>query len=168
MSERAFSVLFLCMGNSARSIMAEALLRQVGGNRFIAYSAGSRPTWRVSHMALETLARHGIVDAGLRSKSWGEFAGPDAPALDFVFTLCDVTAGEPCPAWPGDPMTANWSVADPASADGGELERLTTFRETFRVLERRIQLFANLPLHSLDRISLQAQLRDIGLQTGRD
>lgn len=156
------SVLFLCAGNSARSIMAEALLRHHAGDRFNAFSAGSHPTWRVHSLAIEVLSRHSVDTAGLRSKSWNDFAGPQAPALDFVFTVCDVAAGERCPAWPGLPVTAHLGVPDPAAVEGEELERVNAYRSVFRMLERRILLFANLPLASLDRLSMQAQLDRIG------
>ena len=159
------SVLFLCTGNSVRSIMAEALLRHHAGDRFVACSAGSHPTWRVNSVAIELLMRHGMQTTGLRSKSWTEFEGEHAPPLDFVFTVCDSAAGETCPVWPGHPVTAHWGVQDPADVDGEELERLTAFRRAFRMLERRILLFTSLPLTSLDRLSLQTRLDEIGRVT---
>ena len=161
--DRIYHVLFLCTGNSARSILSEALLNQHGRGRFRAFSAGSHPTGRVNPLALELLARMKIPTEGLRSKSWDEFAAPGAPALDFVFTVCDNAAGEVCPYWPGQPMTAHWGVSDPASVVGSEIARTEAFREAFRVLERRIGLFTSLPIASLDRLSLAQKVRDIGV-----
>ena len=161
--DHVYNVLFLCTGNSARSILSEALLNQHGRGRFRAFSAGSHPTGRVNPLALELLARMKIPTEGLRSKSWDEFAAPGAPALDFVFTVCDNAAGEVCPYWPGQPMTAHWGVSDPASVVGSEIARTEAFREAFRVLERRIGLFTSLPIASLDRLSLAQKVRDIGV-----
>lgn len=161
MSERTFNVLFLCTGNSARSVLAEAYLNHKGRGRFRAYSAGSRPTGKINPGAIELLERLQIPTAGLRSKAWDEFAQPGAPSLDFVITVCDNAAGEVCPIWPGQPMTAHWGVADPAHVEG-TLERANAFREAFRVLSRRIDLFTNLPVDSLDRMALKKQVRDIG------
>jgi protein-tyrosine-phosphatase len=161
--DRIYHVLFLCTGNSARSILSEAILNQHGRGRFQAFSAGSHPTGRVNPLALELLTRMKIPTDGLRSKSWDEFAAPGAPALDFVFTVCDNAAGEVCPVWPGQPMTAHWGVPDPAGVVGTEIARTEAFREAFRVLERRIGLFTSLPLASLDRLSLSQKIRDIGV-----
>lgn len=157
-----YTVLFLCTGNSARSILAEVLMNHWGGGRLRAYSAGSRPTGQVQPLALALLEHLGLPTAGLRSKSWEEFAVPGAPALDFVITVCDDAAGETCPVWPGQPMTAHWGVADPAAAQGSEAERMQAFREAFRVLENRIKVFAALRPAALDRLSLQHRLDDIG------
>jgi arsenate reductase len=162
MAEHTFNVLFLCTGNSARSILAEAILNQKGSGRFAAYSAGSYPTGQVNPFALALLRRMDLPTAALRSKSWDEFAAPGAPLLDFVFTVCDNAAGELCPVWPGQPMTAHWGVPDPAAVQGSEFERTQAFRDAFRVLERRIDLFTSLPVSSLDRMALSQQLRDIG------
>jgi protein-tyrosine-phosphatase len=159
---RPYGVLFLCTGNSARSILAEALLNFRGGGRFQAFSAGSHPTGRVNPFALELLERRGIVAEGARSKSWEEFAKPGAPALDAVLTVCDDAAGEVCPVWPGHPMTAHWSVPDPAAVQGTRVEQTQAFEEAFRILDRRISLLVGLPIVSLDRASLQRQVRDIG------
>jgi arsenate reductase len=161
--DRVYHVLFLCTGNSARSILSEAILNQHGRGRFQAFSAGSHPTGRVNPLALELLTRMKIPTDGLRSKSWDEFAAPGAPALDFVFTVCDNAAGEVCPVWPGQPMTAHWGVPDPAGVVGTEIARTEAFREAFRVLERRIGLFTSLPFASLDRLSLSQKVRDIGV-----
>lgn len=159
---RPFNVLFLCTGNSARSILAEAILDRLGDGKFKAHSAGSHPSGRVNPHALELLQRLGFETAGLRSKSWDEFAAPGAPALDFVFTVCDNAAGEMCPVWPGQPMTAHWGMPDPAAVLGTQMEIATAFRETFRGLERRIQMFTSLPIASLDRLSLGNKVREIG------
>jgi len=159
---RPYEVLFLCTGNSARSILAEASLRRLGGARFRAHSAGSHPTGRVHPMALELLRARGFDTSGLRSKRWDEFARPGAPALDFVFTVCDAAAGESCPVWPGQPMRAHWGVEDPAAFEGPEEEQRRVFRRVSVELERRIELFLALPLESIDRLALQARLREIG------
>jgi arsenate reductase len=164
MSDRTFNVLFLCTGNSARSVLAEAYLNHRGRGHFRAYSAGSHPTGNVNPGAIELLERLQIPTEGLRSKAWDEFAQPGAPALDFVITVCDNAAGEVCPIWPGQPMTAHWGVADPAHVEGA-LERANAFREAFRVLSRRIDLFTNLPVESLDRMALRKQVREIGQVT---
>ena len=156
------SVLFLCTGNSARSILAEAYLNSVGKGRFKAYSAGSKPGGRVNPFALELLRKNGIDTTGLRSKSWDEFSGADAPKMDFVFTVCDNAAAEPCPYWPGQPMTAHWGVADPAAVQGAEAEKRRAFREAFAVLSRRIRLLVSLPLEKLDRLGLRKKLQEIG------
>lgn len=163
--DRIFEVLFLCTGNSARSILAEAILAGLAPERFRAHSAGSHPTGRVHPLALELLRERGFETRGLRSKSWDEFARPEAPALDFVFTVCDAAAGERCPIWPGQPMTAHWGVEDPAACEGGRDEQRWPFRRAFLVLRRRIELFASLRLEALDRLSLQSRLDQIGVTT---
>jgi arsenate reductase len=159
---KTYRVLFLCTGNSARSIMAESILNRHGLGRFEAHSAGSHPTGQVHPMALELLERYNYPIARLRSKSWDEFAGPDAPPLHFVFTVCDRAAGEACPIWPGQPMTAHWGVDDPAAFVGPNDRKLSLFRNVYFQLERRIQIFTNLPIASLDRLSLQKRLDEIG------
>jgi len=164
MAERVFNVLFLCTGNSARSIMAEAIMNSLGKGKFRAFSAGSHPTGRVNPLALDTLRIAGLSPDGARSKAWDEFAGPDAPTMDFVFTVCDNAAGEVCPVWPGQPMTAHWGVEDPAAFEGTDAERRALFLKVFRMLQNRISVFAALPIASLDRQSLQTRLRDIGRQ----
>jgi arsenate reductase len=162
MTERTYHVLFLCTGNSARSIMAERLMEHWGNGRFRAYSAGSRPTGVVNPLAMEMLAKTHLPAGGLRSKNWDEFAASGAPVMDFVFTVCDQAAGEVCPVWPGQPMTAHWGVPDPAAVTGSESARRQAFREAFRILENRIKLFASLPIAKLDRLTLTRKLRDIG------
>jgi arsenate reductase (thioredoxin) len=162
MSDRVFNVLFLCTGNSARSILAEAILNDRGKNRFKAFSAGSHPKEAVHPMALALLERTGLPTDGLRSKAWDEFAQPNARPLDFVFTVCDNAAGEVCPIWPGQPMTAHWGQPDPAAVEGTDLEKANAFREAFRTLGRRIDLFLSLPLATLDRLALGNQVREIG------
>jgi len=161
-SAAPLNVLFLCTGNSARSIIAEAVLNRLCAGRFRAWSAGSMPKGEVHPLSLEILRRNGFSADGLRSKSWEEFSGPDAPALDFVFTVCDNAAAEVCPIWPGQPMTAHWGVPDPAAATGNDAEILLAFAESFRLLSNRINLFVNLPLATLDRLSLQRRLDGIG------
>ena len=161
MDERTYNVLFLCTGNSARSILAEAILNHKGQGRFRAYSAGSYPTGKVNPAAIELLEGLQIPTTGLRSKAWDEFAAPGAPQLDFVFTVCDNAAGEVCPVWPGQPTTAHWGVADPAHVEG-TAERARAFREAFRILARRIELFMSLPLSSLDRLVIGERVREIG------
>jgi arsenate reductase len=156
------NVLFLCTGNSARSIMAEATLNHLGRSHFKAYSAGSHPTGAVNPFALETLRKMRLPVDGLRSKSWDEFAGSGAPLLDFVFTVCDKAAGEVCPFWPGQPMTAHWGVEDPAAFDGLDDKKREVFRKVGLILRRRIELFLSLPLESLDAMSLQRKLTEIG------
>jgi protein-tyrosine-phosphatase len=160
--ERPYSVLFLCTGNSARSILAQALVDHWGRGRFVGHSAGSRPTGRVHPIALELLRQLKLPTAGLRSKSWEEYGQPDAPTLDFVFTVCDAAAGEPCPVWPGQPFTAHWGVPDPAAAGGTDADRWLAFRDAFRVLENRVKVFTSLPIASLDRLSLQRAVDTIG------
>jgi arsenate reductase len=154
------NVLFLCTGNSARSIMAEGLLNKYGNGRFHAFSAGSHPTGQVNPLALERLELEGITLADARSKSWDEFARPDAPVLDFVITVCDNAANEVCPVWPGHPITAHWGVFDPAAAE--EKEKRIAFAKAFAILERRVALFTSLPIASLERMALERQVRDIG------
>jgi arsenate reductase len=160
--ERLYNVLFLCTGNSARSIIGEALLSQWGRGRFCSFSAGSHPKGAVHPIALDLLKRMNLPTAGLRSKSWDEFVAPQAPRLEFVFTVCDNAANEVCPYWPGQPMTAHWGVPDPAAVEGSETEKWLAFRETFRLLDNRIKIFTSLPLASLDRIKLQERLDAIG------
>jgi arsenate reductase (thioredoxin) len=162
MSDTSYNVLFLCAGNSARSILAEALLNREGQGRFIAHSAGSRPRGEVHPCALDVLRALGHATEGLRSKSWDEFAAPGAPKLDFVFTVCDNAAGEVCPVWPGQPMTAHWGIPDPAMVEGNAAEQHAAFFDTYRMLRNRIEPFLALPIESIDRMSLQARLREIG------
>lgn len=162
MTDRIFNVLFLCTGNSARSILAEAVMNQLGEGRFRGYSAGSRPTGAPNPFALDLLRREGIDTAFARSKSWDEFATPDAPKMDFVFTVCDSAAAEECPYWPGVPMTAHWGLPDPAAVEGSDAEKALAFADTYRALTRRIQAFAALPMASLDRLALGKRLDEIG------
>lgn len=162
MNDRPLNVLFLCTGNSARSIIAESLLNQWGRGRFVGYSAGSFPKGEVHPVALELLSNMKVPTAGLRSKSWDEFAQPGAPPLDFVFTVCDNAAGEACPYWPGQPMTAHWGLEDPAAVQGSDAEQWLAFRKTFSELESRIKAFTSLPIRSLDKAKLQARLDEIG------
>jgi protein-tyrosine-phosphatase len=162
MMNSPYNVLFLCTGNSARSIMAEVLLNAAGGARFMAYSAGSHPKGEVHPVALELIRKNRLASDGLRSKSWDEFARPDAPPLHFVFTVCDNAAGETCPIWPGQPMTAHWGIPDPAAISGSDAQIEKAFAHAFAQLQRRILLFTNLPLGSLDRMALQQRLREIG------
>jgi len=159
---RAFNVLFLCTGNSARSIIAESILRQFGAGRFNAFSAGSHPAGQVNPFALEFLRASRMPTGGMRSKNWDEFARPGAPPLDFVFTVCDNAAGEVCPVWPGQPMTAHWGVPDPAAVEGSDELKRKAFSETGRILLNRIRLFVSLPLARLDRLSLSQRLSEIG------
>lgn len=162
MPDRTFNVLFLCTGNSARSILAESILTKEGGGRFRAFSAGSQPKGAVNPMALKTLKSFDYPAEGFRSKAWDEFAAPDAPILDFVFTVCDNAAGEVCPIWPGQPMTAHWGVEDPAAVEGTDIRKQTAFVAAFRQLRSRISAFASLPIASLDKVSLKAKLTEIG------
>ena len=162
MTDRAFNVLFLCTGNSARSILAEAALNQKSQGRFHAFSAGSHPKGAVHPLALDLLQRLGMPTQALRSKSWIEFEQPGAPPLDFVFTVCDNAAGEVCPIWPGQPVTAHWGVPDPAAVKGSEAEKVHAFRDAFTTLQRRIELFTSLPLSSLDRMAIHDHVRGIG------
>jgi arsenate reductase len=161
-TQTPYNVLFLCTGNSARSILAEALLNAMGGKRFRAYSAGSHPKGAVNPHALKLLAKSRLPAEGLRSKSWDEFAAPGAPKLDFVFTVCDDAAGEVCPVWPGQPLTAHWGIPDPAAATGTEEEIDRVFFKAYEQLQRRISLFTSLRLESLDRVALQKRIEDIG------
>ncbi|MEO1168697.1 MAG: arsenate reductase ArsC [Pseudomonadota bacterium] len=164
MSDTIFNILFLCTGNSARSILAEALLNREGQGRFRAFSAGSQPKGTVHPMALATLERAGFKTEGFRSKSWDEFAAPDAPQLDFVFTVCDNAAGETCPVWPGQPMSAHWGIEDPAAVEGeGQRE---AFEQALHFLRNRIALFTALPIDSIDAMSLQHKLAAIGKSEG--
>ena len=159
---RIYNVLFLCTGNSARSILAEAILNHRGEGNFHAFSAGSHPKGQVHPFALAQLERAGLPTGSLRSKPWEEFAAPGAPPLDFVFTVCDQAAGELCPIWPGQPMTAHWGMPDPAGVQGTDAEKAKAFRDTFVALDRRISLFTSLPLDSLDRLALTQEVREIG------
>jgi arsenate reductase (thioredoxin) len=163
-TERTYNILFICTGNSARSILAEGLLNHLGKGKFRAYSAGSMPKGEVHPIALTALNNLGLGDMGYRSKSWDEFTLPDAPPLDFIITVCDNAAGEACPIWPGQPITAHWGVPDPAAVEGSDTEKLLAFTETARAFRRRIELFLSLPLQSLDSMSLQNKIRDIGRQ----
>lgn len=162
MATSPFNVLFLCTGNSARSILAEAYLNAAGRGQFIAYSAGSHPAGAVNLIALELLRKNRIETENLRSKSWDEFAVPGAPEMDFVFTVCDQAAGEACPLWPGQPMTAHWGVDDPAKVEGTDEEKRKAFMRAFSALSTRINLFLNLPLAKLDRLALTKRLKEIG------
>jgi arsenate reductase len=161
-----FNVLFLCTGNSARSIMAEAILNKVGSERFRAFSAGSQPKGQVNPNTLTLLRGLGFETSGFRSKSWDEFARPGAPPLDFIFTVCDNAADEACPVWPGKPATAHWGVPDPAEATGTPAQIAQAFADTYRMLNRRIEIFAALPIASLDKLTLQNRLREIGRSEG--
>ncbi|MEA3105999.1 MAG: hypothetical protein QOI88_604 [Gammaproteobacteria bacterium] len=165
-TERIYNVLFLCTGNSARSILAESLLNSIGDGRFHGFSAGSFPKGQVHPFAVDLLKRMNLPEKNLRSKSWDEFAAPGAPLIDFIFTVCDDAAGEVCPVWPGKPMTAHWGVADPAAVEGTDMEKTTAFRKAFKELETRIKLFTSLPLDSLDAMTLKAKLREIGNSEG--
>ena len=162
MSKTHMNVLFICTGNSARSIIAESLLNQLGGGKFRAYSAGSHPAGFVHPKALELLERNRFRTTDLRSKNWDEFAGPDAPQMDFVLTVCDKAAGEVCPVWPGQPMSAHWGVEDPATVTGTPAQIEKAFADAFMVLQRRIELFLNLTLEKLERLSLLKELQKIG------
>ena len=162
MADRPFNALFLCTGNSARSIIAEAILNKLGQGKFRAYSAGSQPKGRVNPNTIQLLRGLGYDTSSFRSKSWSEFAKPGAPPLDFVFTVCDNAAGEACPVWPGQPMTAHWGVPDPAEARGSEAEIALAFKDAYRMLFQRIGIFTALPIRGLDKLSLQNKLREIG------
>jgi arsenate reductase (thioredoxin) len=166
MADRPYNVLFLCTGNSARSIMAEAILNKTGAGKFRAHSAGSRPKGKVHPETLRLLDSLGYDTSDFRSKSWSEFADPGGPILDFVFTVCDNAAGEVCPLWPGQPMTAHWGVPDPAAVKGNPAEIALAFKDAYRMLNQRIGIFTSLPLHSLDQLSLQRKLREIGRMQG--
>lgn len=162
MAAKTFNVLFICTGNTARSIMAEALLNTIGRGRFKAYSAGSYPKGSVNPLALELLEKNRLSTAGLRSKSWNEFAQPDAPQLDFVFTVCDHAAAEVCPVWPGQPMNAHWGIKDPAAVEGGEEVMRKAFFKAYTELQHRLLIFVSLPMDKLDRLALQKRLDAIG------
>ena len=166
MADRPYNVLFLCTGNTARSVLAEGILRKDGAGRFNAYSAGSQPKGVVNPFALKTLAAFDYPADGYRSKSWDEYAAPGAPQMDFVFTVCDSAAGEACPIWPGQPVTAHWGIEDPAAVEGTDIEKEAAFAQAFRYMRNRITAFANLPLKSLDAMALGAKLRDIGRMEG--
>ena len=166
MSDKIYNVLFLCTGNTARSVLAEGILRKDGAGRFNAFSAGSQPKGVVNPFALKVLGAYGYPVEGYRSKSWDEFAAPGAPVMDFVFTVCDSAAGEACPFWPGQPMTAHWGIEDPAAVDGTDLEKEAAFVTAFRQMRNRISAFAALPVKSLDRLSLKARLDAIGRLEG--
>jgi arsenate reductase (thioredoxin) len=162
MSDKVFNVLFLCTGNSARSILAEAQLNALGKGRFKGFSAGSHPNGTVNPFALELLDKAGLPTDGYRSKSWDEFAAPGAPVMDYVITVCDQAAGEQCPFWPGQPMSAHWGVADPAAVEGADDEKRRAFKNAAATLRKRIELFTSLPTATLDRMSLKASLDEIG------
>lgn len=162
MTDHVYNVLFLCTGNSARSILAECILNREGKGRFRGFSAGSHPKGQVHPFAIELLKKLNHPTAGLRSKDWEEFARPDAPAMDFVFTVCDNAANEVCPVWPGQPMTAHWGLPDPAAVEGTEAERHLAFADAYRMLHNRISIFTSLPMRSLDRLALQKRLDEIG------
>lgn len=166
MADNPFNVLFLCTGNSARSIMAEAILNKLGAGKFRAFSAGSQPKGWVHPETLRLLQSLGYDTSRFRSKSWSEFADPGAPLLDFVFTVCDSAAGETCPVWPGQPMTAHWGIPDPAEAKGSAAEIALAFKDAYRMLNQRIGIFNALPLRALDQLSLQQKLREIGRLEG--
>ena len=160
--DRPYNVLFLCTGNSARSVIAEAVLNRIGRSRFKSYSAGSHPTGRINPYAAGLLQQLNYPTGDLRSKDWAEFAQPDAPQMDFVFTVCDNAAGEVCPVWPGQPMTAHWGFPDPAAFEGSEAETRAHFADIYGQIERRLEIFVNLPLASLDRLALQRRLDELG------
>jgi arsenate reductase (thioredoxin) len=164
--DRPYNVLFLCTGNSARSILAEAILNKLGQGKFRAYSAGSQPKGEVNPRTTQLLKGLGYDTSELSSKSWNEFTKPGAPQFDFIFTVCDAAAGEVCPVWPGKPATAHWGIADPAAVRGSDVEIARAFRDAYRYLSRRLELFAALPLRALDEISLSAKLREIGRTEG--
>ena len=167
-SKSVYNVLFLCTGNSARSIIAEAILNRAGGGRFKAFSAGSQPKGKINPYTLDLLRKFNYDVSAMRSKSWAEFAQAGSPDLDFVFTVCDDAAGEACPFWPGQPMTAHWGMPDPARVEGNEAVKRATFADTYRMMHARLTGFTNLPLASLDKLSLQKHLDAIGKSTSRD
>ncbi|MGE0523010.1 MAG: arsenate reductase ArsC [Variibacter sp.] len=166
MPDRPFNVLFLCTGNSARSVIAEAVLNKVGSGKFRAYSAGSQPKGEINPNTLRLLQQLGYDTSAMRSKSWDEFAKPGAPEFDFIFTVCDDAAGETCPVWPGKPITAHWGVPDPAAVTGSHTEIAFAFNEAYRMLSRRIELFAALPIRALDDFALRSRLKEIGRMEG--
>lgn len=166
MTTRKFNVLFLCTGNTARSVLAEGILRKLGADHFNSFSAGSQPKGVVNPFALKVLAAQGYPADGYRSKSWDEFAGADAPKMDFVFTVCDSAAGEACPYWPGTPMTAHWGIEDPAAVEGTDIEKERAFNEAFRFMKNRISAFVALPIAKLDAMSLSGKLKEIGQLEG--
>jgi arsenate reductase len=166
MTERIYNVLFLCTGNSARSILAESIMRKDGRGRLRSFSAGSQPKGQVNPLALKVLASLNYPNDGMRSKSWEEFAAPHAPVMDFVFTVCDNAAGESCPVWPGQPMTAHWGIEDPAAVKGTDLQKHTAFLTAFRYLKNRISAFTRLPIGGIDKLSLGTRLREIGRSEG--
>lgn len=166
MSDRVYNVLFLCTGNSARSILAEGILNKEGGGRFRASSAGSQPKGEVNRLALKVLDSFGVPTEGFRSKPWDELAVPGAPVMDFVFTVCDSAAGETCPVWPGQPITAHWGIEDPAAVEGPEIQREAAFVTAYRYLKNRISIFTALPLATLDQAALGTKLREIGQGEG--
>lgn len=166
MSDEVYNVLFLCTGNTARSILAEGILRSEGIHRFRAYSAGSKPKGIVNPLAVETLEAFGYASDGLSSKSWSEFAGPDAPQMDFIITVCDNAAGEACPVWPGHPATAHWGIEDPAAVDGSDVEKRKAFTQAFKYLKNRIELLLATPIGSLDKSALHHHLNEIGKAEG--
>ena len=162
MFEPVYNVLFLCTGNTARSVLAEGILRKAGQGKFRAFSAGSQPKGVVNPFALKVLEAYGYPVIGFRSKSWDEFSGPEAPVMDFVFTVCDSAAGETCPFWPGQPMTAHWGIPDPAAVEGTDIEKEAAFVTAFKQMRNRIEVFTALPLKSIDAMTLSARLKDIG------
>jgi arsenate reductase len=164
--DKIYNVLFLCTGNSARSILAESIMRKDGAGRFCSFSAGSQPKGKINPFALKVLKTANYPIDGMRSKSWLEFAAPDAPVMDFVFTVCDSAAGEACPVWPGQPMTAHWGIEDPAAVQGTDIEKEAAFVTAFRYLKNRISVFMNLPLRSIDSLSLGTKLREISRLEG--
>ena len=166
MTDRIYNVLFLCTGNSARSILGEAVLNHLGEGRFRAFSAGSQPKGDVHLLALETLRNAGISTEGLRSKAWDEFAAPGAPSMDFIFTVCDNAAGETCPLWPGHPMSAHWGIEDPAAVDGPEFRKRAAFEDALTYMRNRILAFTSLPIASIDRLALTTKLQGIGAMDG--
>ncbi|MGC1859629.1 MAG: arsenate reductase ArsC [Methylocystis sp.] len=166
MTDRVYNVLFLCTGNTARSILAESILRKDGAGRFNSFSAGSHPKGVINPFAIKTLAAYGFPTEGFRSKNWEEFATPDAPKMDFVFTVCDNAAGEACPVWPGQPMTAHWGIEDPAAVEGLDIEKQRAFNLAFRYMKNRISLLLALPIARLDKLALKNRLREIGETEG--
>lgn len=166
MTDRFYNVLFLCTGNTARSVLAEGILRRDGAGRFNAFSAGSQPKGVVNPFALQALGDHGYPSDGFRSKSWDEFSAPGAPSMDFIFTVCDSAAGEACPVWPGHPVSAHWGIEDPAAVGGGDIDKMRAFNQAFRFMRNRIAAFIALPLKSLDAMTLSRRLVDIGRLEG--